>query len=162
MTEIDTSSSRKNVSLYHKEREKKVLELYHVQGKTTRDIQRELEMSPNTITDILKRDREEKEKEEKKEQTSVYNVGDDNGNGGNGDARARSRPTINSPQQQILQPEQQQQQAMIMPLPTTGLTTEVKSLSPNQKSCYCLQAVRPRKEACRRHFYVTHICRRSN
>jgi IS30 family transposase len=92
MTEINTSSnSRKNVSLYHKEREKKVLELYHVQGKTTRDIQRELEMSPNTITDILKRDREEKEKEREKKEDSVYKVGDN----GNGDAR--SRPTTNPP-----------------------------------------------------------------
>src|SRR5919197_6707233 len=98
MTEINTgSNSRKNVSLYHKEREKKVLELYHVQGKTTRDIQRELEMSPNTITDILKRDREEKEKEREKEkkEDSVYKVGDDNG--GNGDARSKPMPQQQQP-----------------------------------------------------------------
>src|SRR5919197_2227499 len=129
MTEINTgSNSRKNVSLYHKESEKKVLELYHVQGKTTRDIQRDLEMSPNTITDILKRDREEREREKEKKETSVYKVGDDDGGNNNGDARARSRPL------------QQQQQAMIVsqqPITTTttGLTVaEVQSLSDNERA----------------------------
>jgi DNA-binding CsgD family transcriptional regulator len=131
MIEIDSSSnSRKNASLYHKEREKKVLELYHVQGKTTRDIQRELEMSPNTITDILKRDREEKEKEKK--ETSVYKVGDDNGS--NGDAR--SRPT-NPIQQQAMTPvSSQPPQQPITTTTTTPATTvgftaaEAESLSP--------------------------------
>ena len=140
MTEIDTSSnSRKNVSLYHKEREKKVLELYHVQGKTTRDIQRELEMSPNTITDILKRDREEKEKEREKEkkETSVYNVDNNNNSDGGGNGDARSRPL--QQQEQIPQPEQQQ--AMItMPLPTITTTTTTAGLTAAEvKSCLIMK-----------------------
>ena len=131
MIEIDSSSnSRKNVSLYRKEREKKVLELYHVQGKTTRDIRRELSMSPNTITDILKRDREEKEreKEREKKEDSVYKVGDDNG--GNGDARSRPMPQ----QAMIVSSQQQPITTTTTPITVRLTAAEAESLSPNERA----------------------------
>jgi hypothetical protein len=61
------AETTRNESLYHKERERKVLELYNIEGKKTRYIQKELKMSPNTINAILKRDREGKEREKEKE-----------------------------------------------------------------------------------------------
>src|SRR5919204_2078056 len=87
-TSTPATSTTRNESFYHKERERKVLELYNIEGKRTRYIAKELKISPNTINAILKRDREEKEREREKEKPSVYNVGDIDRNG-NGDARDR-------------------------------------------------------------------------
>src|SRR5919197_2142557 len=76
------------MTLSDKERKNKVLELYHVQHKNTRDIVKEMRMSLKTIGAILREDKEEKERE--REKVAFYN-------GGNGDTRLRP-----------LQPEQQQ------------------------------------------------------
>jgi transposase len=60
------AETTRNESFYDKEREKKVLELYHIQGKRYSYITKQLKISPNTINAILKRDREEKEEREGK------------------------------------------------------------------------------------------------
>jgi hypothetical protein len=142
----------RNESSYHKEREKKVLELYHTKGKRYSYITKELKISPNTINAILKRDREEKEREkaesQREKQSSVYNVdnnngGDDdwngNGNGnGNGDARARSQkqPQMQQQQQQLQQYHQtaiSSSSSSSLPIPTTS-AAELRQLSDNQKA----------------------------
>ena len=63
----ETTTTARNERFYYKEKEKKVLELYNIQRKTTRYIANELKISPNTINAILKTDREEKAKEIEKE-----------------------------------------------------------------------------------------------
>jgi DNA-directed RNA polymerase specialized sigma subunit len=42
--------------LSKEEKERRVIDLYYNQGKTFRDIAKELRMSPNTITTILKKE----------------------------------------------------------------------------------------------------------
>jgi RNA polymerase sigma factor (sigma-70 family) len=42
--------------LSEEEKERRVIDLYYNQGKTFRDIAKELGMSPNTITTILKKE----------------------------------------------------------------------------------------------------------
>src|SRR5918912_1304808 len=142
------AETTRNESFYHKERERKVLELYNIEGKKTRYIQKELKMSPNTINAILKRDREGKEREKEKERQrqekkdSVYyndygNNGDgdgnDNGNGdienGNGNGDARARPSL---QRQRQQSEQQRQ--TIPSLSLLQPPTALEELSDKQKA----------------------------
>ena len=123
-TSRPTTSTSRNESFYYKEREKKVLELYHTKGKRYSYIQKELKISPNTINAILKRDREEKEKEREKA-SSVYNIGDNSdGASGNGDGRTIPATTGRGDQQQ------QNQKA----LPITRAATAALELSTKEKA----------------------------
>jgi predicted DNA-binding protein YlxM (UPF0122 family) len=70
------------------EKEKKVLELHYNHDKNIRDITKELHLSFTTISDILKRDRQQKEKEKEKQQqqTEANNNNIDYDGNGNGKA----------------------------------------------------------------------------
>jgi predicted DNA-binding protein YlxM (UPF0122 family) len=80
------------------EKEKKVLELHYNQDKNIRDIAKELHLSFTTISNIIKRDRQqkEKEKERQQQQTEANNNNIDTYGNGNGNGKAKQHQIIPS------------------------------------------------------------------